>query len=70
MNGRTDTATGSVESAESVEVESCRACPHPVADHSTLDLRFCAATVSMSRDRGCICGPVTGRATAPRARLG
>ena len=62
--------TVAVDTAEPAAADGCPACPHPLSDHSALDTRFCAATVSMSRDRGCICGPVTGRATAPRARLG
>jgi|tagenome__1003787_1003787.scaffolds.fasta_scaffold13168789_1 hypothetical protein len=33
----------------------CAACPHPVARHDSLGLRFCHATVKGDLARGCIC---------------
>ncbi|MEK6437607.1 MULTISPECIES: RGCVC family protein [unclassified Pseudonocardia] len=41
--------------------EVCHACEHPWADHTAIDVRFCTATVRMSRDRGCVCRPVGTR---------
>ncbi|WP_081788688.1 RGCVC family protein [Candidatus Blastococcus massiliensis] len=34
----------------------CGACPHPVADHDAIGLRYCRATVTSALDRGCVCG--------------
>ena len=36
-------------------VDSCAACAHPQGTHDALGARFCAATISSSLDRGCIC---------------
>lgn len=33
----------------------CTACPHPVARHDALGLRFCHATARGAISRGCIC---------------
>lgn len=33
----------------------CAACPHPVARHDSLGLRFCHATLKGAIARGCIC---------------
>ena len=33
----------------------CAACPHPVARHDSLGLRFCHATLKAAIARGCIC---------------
>lgn len=35
--------------------EVCAACGHPISAHDSTGLRYCAATSSMSRVRGCIC---------------
>jgi|tagenome__1003787_1003787.scaffolds.fasta_scaffold18842969_2 hypothetical protein len=43
------------------EGRRCLACVHPWSEHSALDVRFCTATLAMSHERGCICGPVRGR---------
>jgi hypothetical protein len=34
---------------------TCDACPHPVADHDAIGLRFCRATLASAIDRGCAC---------------
>jgi hypothetical protein len=33
----------------------CTACPHPVARHDAIGLRFCHATLKGSTTRGCVC---------------
>jgi hypothetical protein len=35
--------------------EACPACPHPLADHDPIGLRFCRATTAGSVSRGCVC---------------
>lgn len=35
--------------------DACPACPHPVADHDPIGLRFCRATAAGSVSRGCVC---------------
>jgi hypothetical protein len=40
-----------------VEGAACAACPHRVADHDPIGLRFCRATVDSARHRGCVCRP-------------
>jgi hypothetical protein len=41
------------------EVGSCAACPHALADHDRISLRFCQATQAHRSDeattRGCVC---------------
>ena len=34
---------------------TCSACPHPVARHDALGLRYCRATLTGAGARGCIC---------------
>ncbi|GAY08364.1 hypothetical protein TOK_1921 [Pseudonocardia sp. N23] len=34
---------------------TCPACPHDVAAHDRIGLRFCAVTAERSLDRGCAC---------------
>lgn len=34
---------------------SCTACPHSLASHDPLGIRFCAATSDRNLDRKCIC---------------
>ena len=34
---------------------ACDVCPHPVAEHDALGLRFCRATLAGAFSRGCIC---------------
>jgi hypothetical protein len=33
----------------------CPACPHPMAEHDPIGVRFCAATEARALDRGCVC---------------
>ena len=37
------------------EGADCAVCPHPVARHDALGLRFCHATLKGAITRGCIC---------------
>ncbi len=41
----------------SAAAPGCVACPHPVADHDAIGLRFCRATLDSALARGCICRP-------------
>ena len=35
---------------------ACAVCPHPLAAHDTISLRFCTATAAIAATtRGCIC---------------
>jgi hypothetical protein len=34
---------------------ACDMCPHPVAAHDAISLRFCSATRSAALSRGCVC---------------
>jgi hypothetical protein len=40
--------------AERPEV-GCDTCPHPVAAHDAISLRFCSATRAAALTRGCVC---------------
>ena len=33
----------------------CGACPHPLAAHDSIGLRFCHATIDRAITRGCSC---------------
>jgi hypothetical protein len=33
----------------------CDTCPHPVAAHDAISLRFCSATRAAALTRGCVC---------------
>ena len=46
--------TGAARSAPA-EVGSCAACPHALADHDRISLRFCQATQASAMTRGCVC---------------
>jgi hypothetical protein len=35
----------------------CDVCPHAVADHDPIGLRFCRATAASALVRGCVCQP-------------
>jgi hypothetical protein len=35
----------------------CDVCPHLLASHDTIGLRFCRATIGGAMTRGCICSP-------------
>lgn len=37
------------------DTATCPACPHPIATHDAIDLRFCRATVDGGKTRGCTC---------------
>jgi hypothetical protein len=35
---------------------ACAVCPHPIASHDTISLRFCTATEAQAATgRGCVC---------------
>jgi hypothetical protein len=34
---------------------ACAMCPHPLADHDAISLRFCRATEAQATTRGCVC---------------
>ena len=40
---------------EPLEGANCAVCPHPVARHDSMGLRFCHATLKGGIARGCIC---------------
>ena len=44
-----------VETEQLVVAVSCTACPHPLADHDRISLRFCQATRASDSSRGCAC---------------
>jgi hypothetical protein len=35
--------------------DACDTCPHPLAAHDAISLRFCSATRSAALGRGCVC---------------
>ena len=37
------------------ETPACPVCPHPLESHDAIDLRFCRATASGKKTRGCTC---------------
>jgi hypothetical protein len=39
----------------SVHDPGCDVCPHPVAGHDAIALRFCRATTTAAIVRGCVC---------------
>jgi hypothetical protein len=67
MSGLNGAAVGSpsrpaeAERPDQDEGGRCLVCVHPWSEHSALDVRFCTATLAMSHQRGCICGPARGR---------
>ncbi|MGY1639037.1 RGCVC family protein [Geodermatophilus sp. SYSU D00742] len=44
-------------SSRSADDPGCDVCPHPVAGHDPIALRFCRATLTAGVDRGCVCRP-------------
>ena len=34
---------------------ACAVCPHPLAAHDAISLRFCHATQAAATTRGCVC---------------
>jgi hypothetical protein len=49
MRGLADSAPQPLGGAD------CAVCPHPVARHDSIGLRFCHATLKGAIARGCIC---------------
>jgi hypothetical protein len=52
----TSTAVPSVDQAE--EDAACTSCPHPLAAHDAISVRFCRATAGLTggtTTRGCVC---------------
>ena len=41
--------------APPVETGACAVCPHALADHDRISLRFCQATQASATTRGCVC---------------
>lgn len=55
-----DTQDGARDQAEARAEERadearCGSCPHPLAAHDRIGLRFCRATRAGDIDRGCVC---------------
>jgi hypothetical protein len=44
-----------IEKTEADAGERCDACSHPMHLHDQTGRRYCAATLTMARPRGCIC---------------
>ena len=38
-----------------LDMETCPACPHPLAAHDAIGTRFCRITVTRALSRGCSC---------------
>ena len=57
MTAPTDTSgsTTDVLVAAPVDEHACPACPHPLAQHDRIGVRFCLATAAGTADRGCVC---------------
>ena len=45
----------SVTEVPAVAAASCAVCPHPLADHDRISLRFCQASQASATTRGCVC---------------
>jgi hypothetical protein len=37
------------------EAGACSVCPHALAAHDAISVRFCQATQAAARTRGCVC---------------
>ena len=37
------------------QADRCPVCPHPVADHDAISLRYCAASQRLATAQGCVC---------------
>jgi hypothetical protein len=49
-------SVGIDDRAAALEQEpACDVCPHPLAKHDAIGLRFCSATLSGAITRGCVC---------------
>jgi hypothetical protein len=53
--GRGGEDAGSVADLDVVDIETCPACPHPLATHDGIGTRFCRITVTRALSRGCSC---------------
>lgn len=42
---------------DAVVDETCSVCGHPMRAHDAIGTRFCAATMTGSLNRGCVCQP-------------
>ena len=74
-------APGNTSEPDEVTAEAgCAACPHPLADHDAIALRFCQASTAGGPTRKCLCsgesagmtygnsnkGPINRKATSGR----
>jgi hypothetical protein len=50
-------ASGNTPALDVAGTEACPACPHPLDIHDAIALRFCRATMSGGKPRGCACSP-------------
>ena len=51
----TTTPTGAVEVPIVEGLTACDVCEHPIAEHDSISLRYCKATMSSALARHCIC---------------
>ena len=50
------TAQTQTPASDTVAAAACAVCPHPLAAHDTISLRFCSATAALAATtRGCVC---------------
>ena len=53
---QTPASDTSVDGSLEFEAAACAVCPHPLAAHDTISLRFCSATAALAATtRGCVC---------------
>jgi hypothetical protein len=55
-HGEMTTSTPKTATETAPTSELCASCPHPLADHDALGLRYCTASGVSGLSRGCICG--------------
>ena len=53
----TDDTTSSVGVVDESVALACDVCVHPIAEHDSISLRYCKATLSSALSRRCICAP-------------
>jgi hypothetical protein len=51
----TTTPTGVVDESIVEALAACDVCEHPIAEHDSISLRYCKATLSSALSRHCIC---------------
>lgn len=51
----TTTPTGTVDESTVAVLTACDVCEHPIAEHDSISLRYCKATLSSALSRNCIC---------------